>query len=299
MKRLMIQPRLWGSNTGYEWDPFADPAQPHHDYCQLYSVDYSVRLWDPGRNSLSEPGVPGIAGVGNFEAVPLPVSAHIHGIKGEARIRFDGTPEGVGKWLDPATGVPYINQPTANSTYAALAGMPGFVANSIDQFGECDYSSGVHIPLFVALYRGTYKQIDNAAGWEIDSGPGDDPDTLLAMDISSPSVLESSRIDWWDIDWVPAPRLAEVRPLGGGTQQIRGRPDRGSFHKYAVNLSANKRVRSDQVLWLHFKTGVIRLPVVIVPDAGGPEIEVCALYVNHRFSFSIHASMLVDTRINP
>lgn len=305
MRRLMIQPRFFGTVNGYEWTA-TNPPEPHHDYCQLYSNEYSVRLWEPSRLVTSTPGIvdPGAG----YEAPPMPVKAHIRGIKGNAYIRFDGTDDGVGTWLDD-TGTPWAPQPSAQDTYNALAGMPRQPGlgtfetfNPIyDLYADRDRNPATMIPLFIALYRGTYKQVDDAPGWEIDSGPGDDPDTLLAMDITDPSVLESSRLDWWDMDMVPAPRASGFTPLteDGVFHGVPERPDRGSMHRYAVNLDANKRVSSDQVLWLHFKTGVIRLPCVRPGAVGGgdPTLE-CGLYVNHKFTFSITASMLVDTKVD-
>lgn len=300
MKRLVIQPRVFGSVNGYEWDPDSAP-KAHNDYCQLYYSEYSTRVWEPTRMTTSTPGVAG--GTFGYESTAIATKAHIRGIKGEAHFRFDGTEQGVGVVLDE-DGVPWAQQPTPAQIYSALAGVPSMPALD-SPFPSLDWNPGFYIPLFCAMYRGTFKSIDNAPGWEIDTGPGDDPDVLLPLDITSPDVLESGRLDWWALDQVRLPHSALQREyttnVGGGNLGMvnsAGFPRSGSHHRFALNLDANKRVASNQVLWLHWKTGVVRLPFLGSPSATGtPEVQ-CGLYVNHRFNAYVHATMLVDTAVS-
>lgn len=294
MRRLVVQPRLFGTINGYEWDPDSAP-RPHNDYCQLWYNEYSVRVWEPSRMSLSTPGVVGV-GTGAYESVPLPVKAHIRGIKGDAYFRFDGTAQGVGTVLYD-DGTPWNPQPSAAAIYTALAGMPHVSATDWQE--ENDWNPGFYIPLFCAMYRGTYKSVDNAPGWEIDSGPGDDPDVLLPLDITSPDVLESGRLDWWALDQVRAPHARIQVERDSGYVIYGGPPLGGSHHRFQLNLDANKRVSSDQILWLHWKTGAIKLPFRYPGVAGGADPEIkCGTYVNHRFNVSVQATMLADTAVS-
>lgn len=308
MRRLVVQPRLFGTVNGYEWDVDSNP-KPHNDYCQLWD-EYSIRVWEPTRMKLSTPGVVGDPSA-FYESIALPTKAHIRGIKGDAHIRFDGTEAGVGTWLwadGPGEGTLLNPQPSAAQTYNALGGVP-WAKYLVDQTFTTsrDWNPGFYIPVFCAMYRGTYKSIDNSPGWEIDTGPGDDPDVLLPLDITSPDVLESGRLDWWTLDQVRAPhsRWDITRSLdwnGAGdnaTIALETWPAGGSHFRFSMNLDANKRVASDQILWLHWKTGVIKLPVVYPGTAGGagPEL-VCANYVNHKFTISVHATMLADTAVS-
>lgn len=321
MRRYIIQPFNFGSTDGYGWEDdtgFPEDnevalAAPHHDYCSLYSRDYSVRVWEPGRHAISQPGVLN-AGTGGdqFRAPEMPMKCTIHGIKGAAYFRFDGSKQGVGTWWYVAPGedggfFQYPVQPDWRDTYHALAGMPmrrylNFDAHDSLQGAGQDKNPAFRMPLFCTLYRGTYKQLDAASGWEIDTGPNDDPDTLIAMNITNPSVLESERIHWWDMDMVQLPYTqgdAAVSSDDGGltiTDHSRGP---GTLHKYALNLSENHRLRPDQVLWLHWATGMIRIPVALPDQAGGTGAPVltCAFYRDHKFSVSVQASMLATATV--
>lgn len=298
MRRLVVQPRIFGTVNGYEWDADSNP-QPHNDYCTLYSNEYSVRVWEPTRMRTSLPGVEGEAGTA-YEAVPLPVKAHIRGIKGDAWFRFDGTEQGVGTWLyadGVGAGTPLNPQPSALDTFNALAGNPW--VQLVPDVTYYDRNPGFYCPLFCAMYRGTFKSVDSSPGWEIDSGPGDDPDVLLPLDITSPDVLESGRLDWWALDQVRFPHARHAVDWGTELITMTQPPSGGSHHRFALNLEQNKRLGADQVLWLHWKTGVVRLPVKYTPPAGGGDPEViCALYVNHRFNVHVQATMLVDTAVS-
>lgn len=313
MRRLMVAPRQFGSAHGYTWESVETPdtvPEPHHDYCSLYQDNYSIRLWEPGRMSLSTPGV--YSDGDSFQEAPqLPMRVEVHGIKGAAYIRMDGSPDGVGRWRDTTTGLLLVPQPTPQQTYAALSGIPndqGGNGVNVDPptLGQADYNQAAHLPMFVALYRGTYKQIDTTDGWEIDSGPTDDSAVILGLDITNPQVLESSRLDWWDMDMVRLPTYGDTdytyfvkNGLDGGDsiQRKLRYPGKGSFHKYSMDLKANKRLGPDQVLWLHFMTGVVRMPVLRSPGTGEPYLD-CCLYEGHKFSVSVQASMLVTPRVS-
>lgn len=294
MRRLVVQPRLFGTMQGYQWDVDSAP-RPHNDYCQLWQYEYSVRVWEPTRMSLSTPGVYGVAGT-DYESVPLPSKAHIRGIKGDAFFRFDGTPQGVGVVLYD-DGTPWNPQPSADQIYEALGGVPAGTLIGFTGDEYRDFNPGFYIPLFCAMYRGTYKSIDTAPGWEIDTGPGDDPDVLLPLDITSPDVLESGRLDWWALDQVRLPHTRTERVWGGETVYNMHNVTSGSHHRFALNLDANKRVSADQVLWLHWKTGAIKLPIWKPGVATGGEVQ-CGTYVGHKFNVAVHATMLVDTAVS-
>lgn len=305
MRRLVVQPRLFGTAQGYNWDKDSHP-EPHNDYCQLYE-EYSVRVWEPTRMTLSTPGVyNGSTGPDAFEGPQLPTRAHIRGIKGDCWIRFDGTAEGVGEWLWPSTaaaglaGTPMDPQPDWLSTLAALSGRPMGAGIDYDNGSTLfDYNPGFYIPVFCALYRGTYKAIDGNPGWEIDSGPADDPDVLLPLDITSPDVIESGRLDWWALDQVRAPHNTVAYAWDNVAEEYRPAlqgPSGGSHHRFSLNLDSNKRVASDQVLWLHWKTGVIKLPVRY-PNPSQAYVT-CGVYRNHKFTVHVQASMLVDTAVS-
>lgn len=308
MRRYVVSPYNFGSTDGYGWvddtlgpnlsDPTAQIAA-HHDYCGLYSKDYSVRIWEPGRHAVSSPGVldVGASGDQQFKAPDLPMKVEIHGIKGAAYIRLDGTAQGVGIWRDEQTGDPFVVQPDWQDTYHALGGRPMFAHMSPDvEDNTHELNPGFKCPFFVAMYRGTYKQIDDISGWEIDSGPADDPDTLLSLNITNPQVLESSRLDWWDLDWVRFPHWDYD---GNSTNTWTKAPAGGSWLKYSMDLKTNKHLRPDQVLWLHWKQGVVRLPVALPDQAGGTGAPVltCAHYTEHKFSISIQATMLATAKI--
>lgn len=316
MKRLMVQPTQFGANQGYTWNSQDDVdgipgIEAHHDYCNLYRHDYSVRIWEPGRMKYSSPGIYGGSDAQLQVAPELPMTATIHGIKGALYFRFDGSYDGVGTWFDD-NGEPFDSQPTYVDTYKALSGIPGASeAPTQPGLGYLDCNPAFKMPLFVTLYRGTYKQIDVNVGWEIDSGPSDDPDTLLSLDISNPQVLESSRIDWWDMDMVRLPHysidasLSHASPGSDGLGIIAPdspvysktyKPGSALLHKYSLDLSQNHRLGPDQVLWLHLRTGCIRLPVLFRPATGDPYVA-CAYYKAHAFSVSVQASMLVSTRV--
>lgn len=289
MQRMMVAPLQFGANQGYGWETVDTEIEAHHDYCSLYQDDFHVRVWEPGRNRYSDPVYVGSASQGPAPALAL--GATIHGIKGNAYFRFDGSSDGVGVWRD-ADGVMVESQPTAGETYAALAGVPLLFEAS--PFTNLDRNPAFNIPVFCALYRGTYKSIDDQPGWEIDSGPTSDPDCILGLDITDPQVLESGRLDWWDMDSVRLPhyRIEAAGDLATGWAPT-GLPTNGSTHRYALNLSANKRLGPDQVLWLHWKTGTIRLPVVRTELTTGLKILQCLYYQSHKFSVSVQASMLV------
>lgn len=300
MRRMMVVPTQFGSNSGYNWEDVDTAQEAHHDYCTLYQDDYSIRVWEPGRNRYSEPTY-AIPGGTNLQASPEARGCTIHGIKGNAYIRLDGTADGVGRWRD-TDGVLLDPQPSPTQTYDALSGAPFLSTPYLGittQAAYEDRNGAFSIPIFCALYRGTYKVIDDQPGWEIDSGPTDDASVLLGLDITDPTVLESGRLDWWDLDFVRLPRN-DVTWDSGGTAGVDGRRYTripgglgGSMHRYALNLDANKRMRADQVLWLHWKTGTIRLPVAVLDAATGTYTAECHYYQGHKFSMSVQASMLV------
>lgn len=302
MRRLMVAPTQFGSNSGYNWEGVDTPNEAHHDYCQLYQDDYSVRIWDPMRMQYSSPGyyAPNQAAGEALVAPVVPKSVHIRGIKGNAYIRFDGTADGVGVWRDPDGTLTPV-QPDANATYAALAGLPNanFDIPAGAQVQGRDLNPAFQMPIFVALYRGTYKPIDDQPGWEIDSGPTDDPDVILGLDITDPQVLESGRFDWWDMDMVRLPHMSfsgawtQADQGGGNLGPLSSGVNGGNLHRYAMNLDSNKRLSPGQVLWLHFKTGTIRLPVA-VSDLGGTTTIRCLYYQSHKFTISVQASMVID-----
>lgn len=304
MRRVMIDPLHFGTQSGlpYVDDPGGNQVnQPHADYSSLYTLDHSVRIWEPARWGLTEQG--GGAGMFQMEpgfnaqtpdsalldlqAFPEPTAVEIHGIKGDIWIQMghrpfvagSGFPSVLGEWTDVDTGAP-LNVDD-NDAWDALGGTD-------DSFRD----DRLYCPVFIAMYRGTYKQIDDLSGWEIDSGPADDPDTLLGLDISSPSVLESLRIDWWTRVEVPFPAAYPVET--GVVNPVKATTSRRIHTRIPMDLSANKRLGANQVLWLHLRTGVVRTLVVAGP--AGSKVLTDALYRNHSFHSWNCMSALVSTR---
>lgn len=280
MRRMMIDPLNFGTQSGLPYESTGTTNQPHSDYYSQYTLDHSIRVWEPSRLSLSEPALfqtePGFQGqtpddAGAVGALVAPVSrgVTIHGIKGDIWLMMDGrvaTAGGpfanpVGEWTDSASGA--VVTVDDDVTYAVLGGTAG-------------RSPQLMCPFFICMYRGTYKQIDSATGWEIDSGPADDPDTLLGLDTTSPDVLEEPRMDWWTRVDVPFP--VAVQTAGTATNPVLAVKRQAVQHRVPMDLAANKRLGPNQVLWLHIRTGVIRAQVL---DTSGNLRD--ALYRNHSF----------------
>lgn len=303
MRRLMVEPMNWGTQSGNAWGGDVGGGtpppliQPHIDYVEQYTLDHSIRIWEPGRLSLSEPALfqmaPGYQGQtpagSGLTVVPEAIGVTIHGIKGDIFLGMagrsftagSGFPTVLGEFTDPESDLPYTV--TEESAWRALGG-----ANDIGT-GTKVRSGPLFMPVFICMYRGTYKQLDDNTGWEIDSGPADDPDTLLGLDISAPSVLEDPRMDWWCQVEVPFPSY-QFDKLDDLTEEytfLAARPTRPMI-RVPMNLEQNKRLGPNQVLWLHVRTGVIRCWVLA--DTHG---FVNANYRNHDMLFSSKMSMLV------
>lgn len=336
MKRMMVAPYYFGSRTeyGFEGGPSSlGQFQAHHDLCRKYTPEFSIRVWEPGRNALSMPGYSDY-GASTDRGVELPLTATIHGIKGHAVITMGMDEDSYGYWTDESGDpVPLAAQPNKDATKMAVSGIvpprlrDGGAAGDYWEPGDgyggvldmdtytmfVGQRQQVRIPFFIAMYRGTMKYIDDQSGAEIDSGPGDDPSVLLGLDITNPSVLESSRLDWWDCEYIAPPSAQNVfsdgmfvepgvglgPPTNNPTSGYTYTSDtRGGYHKYALNLDANKTLGPDQVLWLHWKTGGVRMPVIAPPQAGsGAPRLTCLTYWGHSFTVSIQASMLVSSRL--
>lgn len=317
MKRRIIAPWQFGTVTPYAWLAFdaadAGGIIPHFDYLTTYR-ELSTRLWEPGREEFSAVGYEA-----DMAPVQIPATTKLHGVKGHIDICFGMRPQDLGEfWTDEGVPITIETGGGPNSMAPELAMVALFGDRGAGTFtdpvlidwevGKAAWEGHFHhlvlqakqlrIPTFFCMYRGTYKQIDDTTGWEIDSGPSDDPDTLLSVDITNPSVLESARIDWWDLEMFSLPRQNMTYNWNTVNQEPEHSNAGGSgFVRYPLNLDANKTLGPDQVLWLHIKTGCIRM-MALYHDDEGTSTFAPVHYIGHQFSAHMHCSALVSQRLS-
>lgn len=280
MKRFIVTPYEWGTTTGYNFlnndNPNADiVVHPHVSYAAATGVfERSFRIWEPGRMALSSMGVTDPDPDQEFNVPQIPQGCKVHGIKGE--LVYSST--GVATFYDASTGEELDPQPDYRDIFDPWNGVdtvvdswndvyrPGFKqsATSVD---PKDPAAWCRAPLYITMYKGTFNPYSNTyvEGASIDSGPNDDPDTLLGVDIVNPTVLEQERIVWWDVAWMTMRhRNLAYLPLRGDTETATAReiaPNFSKWHcpvqRYPLSLDRNWIVKDDQVLWLHIKPGVV------------------------------------------
>lgn len=308
-----------GSKSWRLWDPLREGQSPE----ELIATEVASAL----RPQLTETD----GGTGELIEIRPPVTdatgANILGVKGELEFRFSDYPlrvlddiaeppvvnERFGIWVDekgdplPAPWPQEYNE-WPNEAGADKPWWEPFIVSVYDDIGVAvQYNQTrlfmARVPVFVAMYKGTIKvshldqeslDANNEARVSIDSGPYDDPATVIGMDITNPGVLESSRVVWWDkFDaWLPVP--LNKLPAGSAFMHPAGPvPQLGGPVKYSLSLDRNWRVRKDQVLWLHLMTGALRVPLTVFTGPAQPQYQ-AGTYHGHPFHVSLHASMLVD-----
>lgn len=279
MKRFIVTPFEWGSNSGYDFlnndNPEADVVNSPHITWGPNNIVFerSYRIWEPGRMALSSLGVVDPDPDQQFNVPQIPQGAKVHGIKGTMTLK--GMSAAV--FYDALTGEELDPQPTyrqifdmmwnqENGTFDTGLASPWFDSTTTSYVrSPSDFCKA---PLYICMYKGTYNPYGstNFEGGNIDSGPSDDPDTLLGVDITNPTVLEQDRIVWWDMTMITMPhRVAMYYPVAADTATENHRRNslgfsewRGhSFHTYNLNLDRNWIVTDDQVLWLHVMPGIV------------------------------------------
>lgn len=313
MKRFMITPFEFGTSSGYDFlnndNPEADIVHnPHVSFAGATTVfERSFRIWEPGRMALSAMGVVDPTPDQEFNVPQIPQGAKVHGIKGTLIIQ----PAAVAEFFDAVTGESLDPQPLYRDIFDPWNGV-NTVGNQTDQinyrpgFSQSDTTLFIQdpqrwarCPFFIAMYKGTYNPYGstNAEGGNIDSGPNDDPDTLLGVDITNPTVLEQERIVWWDMEMCTVPHR-QMRPeahiLGtDGTlnfMRFSYGPWSHTVTKYNLSLDRNWIVRDDQVLWLVVKSGIVDTGFFWSDGVG----NVHRIMYQPAFNVDIVASMLAS-----
>lgn len=295
MRRLVISPQEWGSQSGYDFlnndNPAADVENNYHISWSGNELVYerSFRLWEPGRMALSSLGVTDPGPDQPFNVPQLPKGCKIHGVKGHVLVRPGRAAvfynADTGEFLDPqpdyddvfAPGLAYgLLTGTDNwSTATAFPAYPPYPPISAPDESEgtnfIDPQQFADFPLYVAAYKGTFNPYGGnfTEGGSIDSGPSDDPDTLLGMDITNPTVIEADRLVWWDMEMCKASHRSrevyvETYVFDGAVKTNFGyKPGTyySSVKKYPINLDRNWIMSGDQVLWLHFASGIVKTPL--------------------------------------
>lgn len=307
MKRFIVTPFEWGSLSGYDFLNNDNPDalienEAHISYADLNTVyERSFRIWEPGRMALSSLGVVDPSPDQQFNVPQIPQGAKIHGIKGTLLI----TPQKVATFYNADTGEILANQPTYDSVFAPASQQyvwsetdggfyipelplyPSLVGDPVEipdesfeprpaVWNDNDPQQFCRFPMYITMYKGTFNPYGGnfTEGGNIDSGPTDDPDTLLGVDITNPTVLEQERIVWWDMELCTAAhRSRETKNIQ--TQQS----DHSKFTeymghktyvrqvtKYNLSLDRNWIVKDDQVLWLHVSPGIVRTPLFVLDN---------------------------------
>lgn len=287
----MLNPYEFGSMSNLEFlntdnPDAARPTWPHFDWTVPGTTavpERSWRVWEPGRMALSELGLLESDPDNPFASEQRVQGASIHGIKGDLFIKPVAA-----IFYDADTGVQLAPQPTYNEVfnfYNVFANNGGIASPSIEWAVppntpvpmEWDPGYWSTAPVFITMYHGSFNVVDDGPdeGGTIDSGPFDDPDTLLSLDITNPTVLESNRMTWWAAEHVTMPHVspqysgaevsdpdetfaAAVLSLSRWNQPVK---------KLPLSLSHNFRVGKAQVLWIHVSFGLVGTPLVV--DVGG------------------------------
>lgn len=311
MQRLMIGPFEFGSLSGYDFlnstNPFASiQVNPHVNYDDgMAAFERSFRVWEPGRMALSSMGVPNDDPTGQFTVPQIPQGCKIHGIKGSVVI----TPARVAEFYNLIDGTRLDPQPEYDQVFDG-SNVDGPIYGVQNQSlvvynGNLPTLTPSHyagFPMFITMCKGTFMPLGgtNAEGGSIDSGPNDDPDTLIGLDFTNPSLLESeSRVAWWDMEMFTMPHrdreftsvVRDIDDLTGVVQHGRRHgPYRKYRKEYRINLSQNWVVRDDQVLWLTFTPGVVNTGVTYLDPILGP----VNLGYRGACNYDVIASMLVS-----
>lgn len=289
MKRLIVTPFEWGTQSGYDFlnndNPDADiENECHVSWSTMATVfERSYRIWEPGRMALSSLGVTDPGPDQPFNVPQIPQGATIHGIKGHLLIM----PQRAAVFYNGSTGEPLAVQPDYDDIFApqGFTGpfVPPYTNEYLDpqQFSRC--------PFYITMYKGTFNSLGNAytEGGNIDSGPSDDPDTLTGIDVSNPIALEQERIVWWDMELCTAAHRSRVIRLEGTAFTQSPEVYRTHVTKYNLSLDRNWRVSDDQVLWLHIVPGIVCTPLFV--QDGGTAVQ---LMYKPGFNAELVASMM-------
>lgn len=315
MKRFIVTPFEWGSGSGFDFlnndNPEADVVHnPHISYAPANLTNQrSFRIWEPGRMALSSMGVLDPGPDQPFNVPQIPQGCKVHGIKGTMLI----TPAGVAEFFDAVTGESLEEQPQYKEIFDPWNGEHEFdtsggvdpqtvlVRTPFRQSATSSYFMSpqhyAQCPFYITMYKGTFNPYGstNTEGGNIDSGPSDDPDTLLGVDITNPTVLEQERIVWWDMVMctVPHRQLSFSTVYGFDDRaEVQLYPAFGSWSrhvtKYNLNLDRNWIVKDDQVLWLHVMPGIVDTGVFWADSLGA----VHRIMYRPSFSVDLVASML-------
>lgn len=329
MKRMIVTPFEWGTTSGYDFlnndNPEADIVnEAHISYADLHTVfERSYRIWEPGRMALSSLGVVDPSPDQQFNVPQIPQGCKIHGIKGTMLI----TPQKVATFYNADTGEVLPVQPTYDEVFAP-AGQAYWYADNVGTWiaptntlypsgfsttqypwneffirtpvlNDNDPQQFCRYPLYITMYKGTFNPYGGnfTEGGSIDSGPSDDPDTLLGIDITNPTVLEQERIVWWDMEMCTAAhrsredKTLEHRQTDGTSMIWYHGVKTYTRHvtKYNLSLDRNFILKDDQVLWLHVQPGIVRTPLFWLD----PEGNIVPLAYTVGANIELVASMLV------
>lgn len=266
-RRLILNPYEMGSMSNLEFLNNTNPDSarqtwPHFNWetSSTSVAERSWRVWEPGRMALSDLGLVEEDPDNTYATEQRTQGCTVRGIKGDIIVKPVNA-----VFYDADTGLPF--SPPAGFKYGDVFGRPipgAATADGVSQQSDASYFSTA--PLFMAMYMGKFSVVDDGVdeGGTIDSGPLDDPDTLLSLDITNPSVIESNRLAWWAMETV-------TMPTRNWTFQS-GVPGDGSWShpvkKIPLSLSENFMVAKDKVLWIHLSFGLVATPFLLADSEG-------------------------------
>lgn len=298
MQRLIVSPFEWGTNTGYS---FLNNANPQSDIQNEAHLSWaptentsgrSFRIWEPGRMALSSMGVEDPDPDALLNVPQVPQGAKIHGIKGTMLIM----PQRSAIFYNSTTGEQLDPQPAYDDIFAPdlfpykTAGQPYYPINAAGN--TYDPQMFAACPFYITMYKGSYQVYGSQyeEGGVIDSGPSDDPDTLIGIDITNPTTLEQPRIVWWDMQMCTAAHRSRVvrftDPALAVPSYLYPEVYRTHVTRYNLSLDRNWIIGDDQVLWLHVEPGIVKTPIVDPTAAGN-------IMYRPLFNIELVASMLV------
>lgn len=315
-QRMMLNPYEFGSNSPLEFLNNTNPdsaiqSWPHFDWSAPGQgvPERSWRFWEPGRVALSELGLVESDPDQTYATAQRAQGASIFGIKGDLLVKPVSA-----IFYDADTGLQLVNQPKyeqvfdtyelekISTTWATTANY-GTPEPTPPLPMASDPSFWSTTPLFVTMYTGSYSVTNDGydEGGTIDAGPFDDPDTLMSLDITNPSVLESNRIAWWAMETFTMPHRSGSYTgvgfddlSGAGGARLNLNTWTQGLRKLPLSLSHNWRIRKNQNLWMHVSFGITATPLILtLPNAEGVNTLYRIAY-RAKAHYEIVGSMLVS-----